>query len=164
MSRQTRSNSSSDQSSFKRALELLSGEGLKGAELLIERELERNPESWEAIAAKADICYFKERYNDALKFCERSLKLNSKNAFTWNTKGNALYKMERYDEAIKCYDMAIEAEPLFVRAWYNKRLALEVQLQKATKKLTLIRLRGSEDKGTKREGDGSLRTRNSRPK
>jgi tetratricopeptide (TPR) repeat protein len=130
--------------------------------MLIERELERNPESWEAIAAKADIYYFKERYEDALRFCDKSLKLNSQNAFTWNTKGNALYKMGKYDEAIECYDRAIEAEPLFVRAWYNKKLAIEVQLKKATKKLTLTRLRVSDDKDSNREGDGSLRTKKSR--
>lgn len=162
MVRQTRSTSYSDQGSFKRALGLLSGDGLSGAEMLIERELERNPESWEAMAAKADIYYFKEKYGAALEFCDRSLKLNSKNAFTWNTKGNALYKMGRYDEAIECYDRAIEAEPLFVRAWYNKKLALEVQLQKATKKLSLIRLKGRDERDSKREGDGSLRTRNNR--
>jgi tetratricopeptide (TPR) repeat protein len=164
MVRQTHSNSSSDQSSFKRALGLLSGDGLKGAEMLIERELERNPESWEAIAARADLYYFKGEYDDALKFCDISLRINSKNAFTWNTRGNVLYKMGRYDDAIECYDRAIESEPLFVRAWYNKKLALEVQLQKATKNLRLVRSRRCRDGDFKREGDGAHRTGDKRPK
>ncbi len=162
MNRQTRSSLPPDHGSFQRALGLLSGDGLYGAEMLIERELERDPESWEAIAAKADICYFKERYDDALRLCEKSLEINSENAFTWNTKGNSLYKLGRYDEAIECYDRAIEAEPLFVRAWYNKKMALDVQLQKATKTLSLVRLRPHGDMGGKNEGDGSLRPRHRR--
>ena len=119
--------------------------------MLIDRELDKNPESWEAIAAKADIYYFKERYDDALKCCDRSLKINPKNAFTWNTKGNALYRLGRYDEAIECYDMAIEVEPLLVRAWYNKKLALEVQLHKAQKRLTLTCVRVKEGMDTSRK-------------
>lgn len=129
MDRQTRLNLPSDQDQFQCTLELLFGDGLHCAEVLIERELGRNPESWEAIAAKADIYYFKERYEDALKCCDKSLRLNSKNAFTWITKGNALYKLGRFSESLECYDRAIEAEPLFVRALYDKRLALEIQIK-----------------------------------
>jgi tetratricopeptide (TPR) repeat protein len=133
MERQTHLNSPSDQDSFQSALELLFGDGLHGAEKLIERELDINPESWEAIAARADIYYFKERYEDALKCCDRSLSLNPKNALTWITRGDALYKLGRFEEAIECYDRAIEAEPLFAKALYNKRLVLEVQLKNATR-------------------------------
>ncbi len=134
MDRQTRLNLPSDQDSFQSALELLFGDGLLDAEKLIKRELNRNPESWEAIAARADIYYFKERYEDALKCSDRSLSLNSKNAFTWITKGDALYKLGRFGEALECYDRAIEVEPIFVRALYNKRRALEAQLKEAIKK------------------------------
>lgn len=134
MDGQTRPNLLFDQDSFQSALELLFGDGLHCAETLIERELDRNPESWEAIAARADIYYFKERYEDALKCCDRSLSLNSKNAFTWITKGDALYKLERFEEALLCYNRAIEVEPLFVKALNNKRHALEAKLKEATKK------------------------------
>ncbi len=133
MDRKTSSNSPSIRRSFQRVPELLSGDELLGAEKLTKRELNRNPESWEAIAAKADIYYFKERYEDALKCCDRSLSINSKNAFTWNTKGNTLYKLGRIEEALECYSKAIEAEPLFESAWYNKKLALEALLKEAKK-------------------------------
>lgn len=130
MDRQTCLKLLSDQDSFQSALELLFEDGLHGAEKLIERELDRNPESWEAIAARADIYYFKERYEEALRCCDRSLGLNPKNAFTWITKGDALYKLGRFDESLECYDRAIESEPRFVRALNDKRLALEIQLKK----------------------------------
>jgi tetratricopeptide (TPR) repeat protein len=141
--------------SMSRALRLLSSEGLQGAEMIIERELQREPDSWEAWAAKADVLYLQDENEESLACCEKALSINPRNALVLNTKGNALYKLERYDEAIACYDRAIEVEPLFVRAWYNKRMALELQLHKSGLKITSARQRrdGSGDD----EGNGSLR-------
>ena len=122
---------------FKKALNLLSAEGLDGAMMVVEREFEKSPDSWEAFGAMADILYLREMYGSTLQCCERSIKLNPNNAFAWNTKGNALYKLGRYEEAIFCYNQAIEIEPLFVRAWHNKKLALEIQMRKSTRKISL---------------------------
>jgi tetratricopeptide (TPR) repeat protein len=135
---------------FKKALNLLSAEGLDGAMMVVERELEKSPDSWEAFGAKADILYFREMYGSALQCCERSIKLNSNNAFAWNTKGNALYKLGRYEEAIFCYNQAIEIEPLFVRAWHNKKLALEIQMKKSTQKISLSNIRPQDVRSGKR--------------
>jgi tetratricopeptide (TPR) repeat protein len=124
-----------------KALNLLSGEGLDGAMMVVERELEKSPDSWEALGAKADILYFREMYGSALQCCESSLKLNSNNTLAWNTKGNILYKLGRYEEAIYCYNQAIEIEPLFVRAWHNKKLAREIQIKRSTQKISLSGIR-----------------------
>ena len=51
---------------FKKALRLLSCEGLDGAVMVVERELENDPESWEAWSAKADIFYFQKSFNNAM--------------------------------------------------------------------------------------------------
>jgi len=116
---------------FKKALLLLSREGLDGAAMIVERELENDPESWEAWSAKADIFYFQKHYNKAMICCEKSLRINPNNALACNTKGNILYMLGRYKEAIEYYNKAIELEPLFIRAWYNKRMASEIQLNKS---------------------------------
>jgi len=126
-------------SSFKKALHLLSSDGLDGAMMVVERELERAPDGWEAWAAKADILYLSEMYGTALQCCNRSLDINPENALAWNTKGNVLYKMGKYDASIDCYNRAIEIEPLFVRAWYNKKLALENHLKKHRPRIHSIR-------------------------
>lgn len=123
---------------FKKALRLLSCEGLDGAMMVVERELEENPESWEAWGAKADIHYFQGKYDKSLQCCEKSLRHNPENALAHNIKGNALYKLGRYKEAIECYNKAIELEPLFVRAWYNKKMASELQLKKSSAKVRYI--------------------------
>ena len=120
---------------FKKALRLLSCEGLDGAMMVVERELEGNPDSWEAWGAKADIHYYQGKYDKSLQCCEKSLRQNPENALAFNIKGNALFKLGRYKEAIDCYNKAIELEPLFVRAWYNKRMASEVQLKKSSAKV-----------------------------
>ena len=116
---------------FKKALILLSREGLDGAAMIVDRELENDPESWEAWSAKADIFYFQNHYNNAMICCEKSLRINPNNALACNTKGNILYMLGRYKEAIEYYNKAIELEPLFIRAWYNKRMASEIQLNKS---------------------------------
>ena len=132
--------------SFKKALRLLSSEGLNGAMMVVEREMENNPDSWEAWSAKADILYFQGKYENALQCCERSLCQNSENALTFNIKGNILYKLGRYKEAIECYNRAIELEPLFVRAWYNKKLASELQLKKSSPTVRYLASREPSDR------------------
>ena len=123
---------------FKKAVHLLSTDGLDGATMVVDRELDRDPESWEAWAAKADILYFQGMHRSSLQCCERSLDLNPDNALAWNTKGNVLYKMSRYGEAIESYSRAIEIEPLFVKAWYNKKLALEIHLDRTRPKIAYL--------------------------
>ena len=128
----------SENNSMKKAISLLSNGGLDGAMMIVERALERDPDSWEAWAAKADILYLQGMHRSALKCSEMALKFNSENALAWNTKGNALYKLSRYQEAIDCYSKAIEIEPLFVRAWHNKRLAVEMQLKRSTPRVVYL--------------------------
>jgi len=99
--------------------------------MVVERELESDPKNWEAWSAKAEILYFQKSNDASMQCCERSISLNPYNAIAFNIKGNILYKLGRYKEAIECYNKAIEIEPLFVRAWYNKRMASELQLKKS---------------------------------
>ena len=116
---------------YKKALRLLSSEGIDGALMVVERELENDPQNWEAWSAKAEILYFQKSHDHSMQCCERSISLNPDNALAFNIKGNILYKFGKYNEAIECYNKAIEIEPLFVRAWYNKKMVSELQLNKS---------------------------------
>jgi tetratricopeptide (TPR) repeat protein len=124
--------------SYRNIIQLLSSDGLDGAIMLVERELEKDAESWEAWAAKADILYLRERYTESMECCLRSIAINPENAFAWNTKGNALFRLKRYGEAIECYNHALILEPLLVRAWHNKKLAREIQMSKCMPKVSKI--------------------------
>jgi len=122
---------------FKKAVRLLSCEGLDGAKMVVERELEAHPDSSDALVALADILYLQGMHERALRCAERSLKANSDNALAYHTKGNVLYKLGRYEEAIDCYNRAIEIDPLLVRAWHNKKLATQQQLRKICPKVSI---------------------------
>jgi DNA-binding response OmpR family regulator len=140
------------------ALDLLSKEGLRGAMMVVDLELSKNSDSWEALSAKADIFYLQERYFDSLDACNKALKINMQNALVWNIKGNVLYRLDRYDQAIECYNKAIEISPLFPRSWYNKKLALELQLKKSMKRISVRATpkdRTSGDNKNSKEGDHS---------
>lgn len=131
---------------FKKALRLLSSEGLDGAMMVVERELESDPKNWEAWSAKADILYFQKIYDASMQCCERSISLNPYNALAFNIKGNIFYKLGKYKESIECYNKAIEIEPLFVRAWYNKKMASELQLKKSRLRVHYLVPRESREK------------------
>jgi tetratricopeptide (TPR) repeat protein len=135
------------------ALDLLSKEGLDGAMMVVNLELQKNPQSWEALGAKADILYLSEKYPQAMNASIEALEINPLNALAWNTKGNVLYKLKRYNEAIECYNRAIEISPFFPKSWYNKKLALEVQLKKSMKNMSL-RQPPAEKNESKGSGDG----------
>ncbi len=135
------------------AMDLLSKDGLDGAMMVVNLELEKNPESWEALGARADILYLQEKYPLAMNACIQALEINPLNAMAWNTKGNVLYKLKRYDEAIECYNKAIEISPFFPKSWYNKKLALEVQLKKSMRNMSL-RQKQTDKSESRRSGDG----------
>ena len=61
---------------FKKALRLLSSEGVDGALMVVERGLESDPRNWEAWSAKAEILYFQMNHDMSMQCCERSLSLN----------------------------------------------------------------------------------------
>lgn len=139
-------NNAEGNDAFKKALRLLSSEGLDGAMMVVERELEIDPLNWEAWSAKADILYFQKSYDASMQCCERSISLNPYNALAFNIKGNIFYRLGKYKESIECYNKAIEIEPLFVRAWYNKKMASELQFKKSRLRVHYLVPRESREK------------------
>ena len=58
-----------------------------------------------------------------------------RSAGDWNDMGELYFKTGSYEQAIKAFNQAIELEPLFVKAWYNKKMASELQLKKSSAKV-----------------------------
>jgi len=145
-----------DGKSINNVSRLLSTEGLESAMMIVELEIEKEPDSWEAWSAKADIFYLQKKYDRSLECCEKSLGINSENGLTWKTKGNVYYMLGQYDEAIACYNRAIEIDPLLARSWYNKTLAHEIKFKMALPKIC------SEDTGKRNRHSSALRGPNHR--
>jgi tetratricopeptide (TPR) repeat protein len=74
---------------------------------------------------KANIYYYKEEYDEAIKCYDKVLEIDPNDIFALNNKGLALDDLGKHDEAIKCYDKVLEIDPNYAAAvWYNKGLAL----------------------------------------
>lgn len=94
---------------------------------IIDSEIEKNPESWEALGAKADLLYSMNLYSQAAQYCDLSLDLNPDNPLVLIIKGDAMLKLGRHEEAMSCYYRAIELEPLFIRECYLRGMVTEKQ-------------------------------------
>jgi tetratricopeptide (TPR) repeat protein len=68
--------------------------------------LEKNPDDWEAWAAKTDILYSLGMNEIAIRCCDKTLALNPDNVLTWVTKGDALLKIGKNEEAKAAYAKA----------------------------------------------------------
>ncbi len=96
-----------------------------GALSIIDSEIEMNPESWEALGAKADILYSMKLYSQAAQYCDLSLDLNPDNPLVLITKGDTLLRLGRHEEAMSCYHRSMELEPLFIKECYLRGLVTE---------------------------------------
>lgn len=99
--------------------------GLDDALSIIDSEIEKSPESWEALGAKADILYSMELYTQAVQYCDLSLDQNPDNPLVLIIKGDAMRRLGRYEEAMICYHRSMELEPLFIKECYLRGLATE---------------------------------------
>lgn len=68
--------------------------------------------------------------NEVVKYCTKGLELDSKNVWGWWMKASALYVLKRYDDSLKCFDKAIEIDPKFKNAWYDKGILLAKKLSR----------------------------------
>ncbi len=98
---------------------------LDSALSIIDSEIEKNPESWEALGAKADMLYTMKLYSQAVQYCDLSLDLNPDNPLVLIIKGDAQLKLGRHEEAMSCYYRSIELEPLFIKECYLRGLDTE---------------------------------------
>ncbi len=92
---------------------------------IIDSEIEENPESWEALGAKADVLFSMKLYSQAVHYCDLSLDLNPDNPLVLIIKGDATLKLGKHEAAMSCYYRSIELEPLFIKECYLRVLATE---------------------------------------
>ena len=53
--------------------------------------------------------------------------LDCRSSYEWNKTGVDLACMENYDEALICFEKALDGEPYYAKAWYNRAMALKRQ-------------------------------------
>ncbi|MFW9881387.1 MAG: tetratricopeptide repeat protein [Candidatus Thorarchaeota archaeon] len=64
----------------------------------------------------------KQKYNEALNFCDKALKVYPNFVTAWNNKGNVLFNLGKKNEAINCYKKALALNPNYSPAQSNLKL------------------------------------------
>jgi tetratricopeptide (TPR) repeat protein len=65
------------------------------------------------------------------------LKTDSNNATVWNNIGIIRFRQGKYHDAVNAFGQAMDNDPEFTNAWFNKSLAL-VHLEKDTEALCAL--------------------------
>jgi tetratricopeptide (TPR) repeat protein len=118
-------------------------EDYEGAIKYFDRALSLDPSCCQCLDQKGWAQFSLEKYESAFASVDEALKICPENAHAWNNKGIYYYlQNEDYQKALECFDKAIESDPNFGDAWYDKYKAhlklgqnreAEVALKKSTK-------------------------------
>ena len=65
-----------------------------------------------------------EDYTESMKAYDKVLDIDVTNADAWNLKSLIFYERKIYGKALDCADKAIDSDPTFGMAWYNRALSL----------------------------------------
>ncbi|MDH3203098.1 MAG: tetratricopeptide repeat protein, partial [Nitrosopumilus sp.] len=89
-----------------------------------DEELEKYPNSVDALNDKGYQLFEQGKYDEAITYFDRVLEIEPDNEYALLTKGTALERLGEYNEAIFYYDQALDSNPNSVLALNNKGAAL----------------------------------------
>lgn len=120
-----------------------------------DRALAIDPSCCQCLDQKGWALFSLEEYEAAFDAVDEALKICPDNAHAWNNKGIYYYLQNKdYHKALECFDRAIESDPNFGDAWYDKYKAhmklgqneeAEIALKRATES-------GISEQSSKQEG------------
>jgi tetratricopeptide (TPR) repeat protein len=104
---------------------------------LLERDLDKNPQNFDAWWLKGTALCHLQYYNDALDCYQIALGINPTVASLWQNSGLLLAAMDRPQQAIDMYNRALEIDPDDVQLWISKA-GLWAEMGKYPKALATI--------------------------
>ncbi len=104
---------------------------------LFNRDLNQNPQNFDAWWLKGTALCHLNCYNDALDCYQIALKINPSIASLWQNSGLLLAAMNRPEQAIDMYNRALEIDPDDVQLWIGKAI-LWAELGRFPKALATI--------------------------
>lgn len=87
--------------------------------------VEKNPDYPHGWGARGGVKMRLHDYHGAINDYKEAIRLKITNAEAWNNCGACYYNMDRFDEAIPWFDEAINMDPSYSMAYYNRAKALE---------------------------------------
>lgn len=127
----------------------------RGAIGLFDRALDVNPSCCQCLDQKGWSLFNMEDFDSALATANDALEICPSNAHIWNNKGIYYYlHYKDYQKALECFNKAIEYDPKFGDAWWDKYKAHLKLGQRKEANLALIKSSecGISEQDTKQEG------------
>jgi tetratricopeptide (TPR) repeat protein len=127
----------------------------RGAIGCFDRALDLDPSCCQCLDQKGWSLFNLEDFDPALATIDDALRMCPSNAHIWNNKGIYYYlHYKNYQKALECFDKAIECDPSFGDAWWDKYKAHLKLGQRKEADLALIKASecGISEQDTEQEG------------
>jgi len=114
---------------FSKGINRMADLKLEDASHTFQMVLRINPNDVDALL-KLGYCRFHlEDYTESMRAYDKVLDIDVANADAWNFKSLVYYERKIYGKALDCADKAIDSDPTFGMAWYNRACYLSMLSQ-----------------------------------
>ena len=114
---------------FKKGINLMADEKLDDAVLTFEQALRIDPRNVETLLKLGYAKFLIGDHAGSLKVYDNVLDIDVTNAEAWNLESLVFYEQKNYSKALDCVEKAIDSDPTFDMAWYNKGCYLSLLMQ-----------------------------------
>ena len=111
---------------FKKGINMMANEKLEDAVELFQQALRIEPDNIDTLMKLGYAKFHLEDYHGALKAYDKIFDIDITNPEAWNLKGLVHYEQKKYAKALDEVEKAIESEPTYGMAWYNKACFLSL--------------------------------------
>lgn len=114
---------------FKKGVNLMADEKLEDASEAFEQALRFDPDSVETLLKLGYARFHLSDHAGALRVYDKILEIDVTNAETWNLKSLVHYEQKNYAKSLDCVEKAIDSDPTYDMAWYNRACYLSLLMQ-----------------------------------
>jgi tetratricopeptide (TPR) repeat protein len=111
---------------FKKGINLMADEKLDDAVVVFEEALRIDPENIETLMKLGYARFHLDDHSEALRVYDRIFDIDIANPEAWNLKGLVHYEQRKYSKALDAVEKAIESDPNYGMAQYNKACFLSL--------------------------------------
>ncbi len=111
---------------FKKGINLMADEKLEEAVVVFEEALRIDPENIETLMKLGYARFHLDDHGEALRVYDRIFDIDIANPEAWNLKGLVHYEQKKYAKALDAVEKAIESDPTYGMAQYNKACFLSL--------------------------------------
>jgi len=111
---------------YKKGINKMADEKLEDAIELFQQALRIDPGSVDTLMKLGYAKFHLGDHNGALKVYDKIFDIDITNPEAWNLKGLVHYEQKKYAQALNAVDKAIESDPTYGMAWYNKACFLSL--------------------------------------